>query len=177
MRRFTFSALGLASVVVFSLTGAREQVGPAGQPPSQTPPGEAVLRKAVRPREVPPRPPDEAGEPGESFKDYVYSTGQAIQFYTGRVAKNPQDYISYRVLGELYYRRAAGEGGGLDDFARAEAAFRRSLAINGKYIVAQGELAGVLCQRHKFAEALEMAAGCARSAPGTWRPWRSPPTP
>ena len=157
MRRFTSSALGLASVVVFSLSGSREQAGPPGQPPSQTPPGEVVLKKAVRPREVPPRPPDEAGEPGESLKDYVYSTGQAIQFYTGRVAKNPQDYISYRVLGELYYRRAAGEGGGLDDFARAEAAFRKSLAINAKYIVAQGALAGVLCQRHQFAEALELA--------------------
>jgi tetratricopeptide (TPR) repeat protein len=165
MRRFSFAALVLASVLVFSLSVARDQAGPAGQPPSQTPLGEAALKKAVRPREVPPPPPDEAEEPGESLKDYVYSTGQAIQFYTGRVAKNPHDYISFRVLGELYYRRAASEGGGLDDFARAEAAFRKSLAINPKYIAAQGALAGVLCQRHQFAEALEVAREVRKVSP------------
>ena len=157
MRWFAFAAVGLASVLVLSSSVARDQAGPPGQPSSQTPPGESVLKKAVRPRQVPPPPPDEAEQPGESLKDYLYSTGQAIQFYTGRVANNPQDYISYRVLGELYYRRAAGEGGGLDDFARAEAAFRKSLEINAKYIAAQGALAGVLCQRHQFAEALELA--------------------
>ena len=54
-------------------------------------------------------------------------------------------------------RRASSEGGGLADFARAESAFRKSLAINPKYIAAEAALAGVLCQRHKFAEALELA--------------------
>ena len=162
---------------VFSLSVARDQAGPPGQSPSQTPLGEALLKKAVRPSKVPPLPPAEAEEPGESLKDYVYSTGQAIQFYTGRVAKNPQDYMSYRVLGELYYRRAAGEGGGLDDFARAEAAFRKSLAINAKYIAAQGALAGVLArQRHQFAEALELAREVRKVRPqATTRRWRSPP--
>jgi tetratricopeptide (TPR) repeat protein len=157
MRRFAWTALGLACVLVMSLSVARDRTGLPGQSGSQTPLGDAALKQAVRPREVPPPPPEEAEEPGESLKDYLYSTGQAIQFYTRRVAKNPQDYISYRVLGELYYRRAAGEGGGLDDFARAEAAFRKSLAINAKYIAAQAALAGVLCQRHQFAEALELA--------------------
>ena len=135
---------------------ARDQAGPPGQSPSQTPLGEDLLKKAVRPRKVPPLLPAEKEEPGESLKDYVYSTGQAIQFYTGRVAKNPQDYMSYRVLGELYYRRAAGEGGGLDDFARAEAAFRRSLAINGKYIAAQART----------------TPACYASGTSSPRPWR-----
>jgi tetratricopeptide (TPR) repeat protein len=153
----TVTVPGLAWVLVSSFLVARAQTVPPGLPRSQAPPDNAARTGAVRPPEVPPPPPDEAEQGGESLKDYLYSTGQAIEFYTGRVRKNPQDYISYRVLGDLYFRRAGSEGGGLDDFARAESAFRKSLAINPKYLAARAALAGVLCQRHQFAEALELA--------------------
>jgi tetratricopeptide (TPR) repeat protein len=81
------------------------------------------------------------------------------------VGLNPRDYLSYRVLGELYLRRASNEGGGLDDFARAEGALRKSVSLNPKYIVAQTALASVLCQRHKFAEALALATEVRKQKP------------
>jgi tetratricopeptide (TPR) repeat protein len=69
------------------------------------------------------------------------------------------------VLGELYLRRASAEGGGLDDFARAESALRASLSIDPRYIPAQTALATVLCQRHKFAEALALASEVRKQKP------------
>ncbi len=157
MKRFDITAPGLAWVLVSSLVMSRAQTVRAERPGSQKPPHEAARTRSVPPSEIPPSPPDEPEQGGESIKDYIYSTGQAIELYMGRVGKNPQDFISYRVLGELYIRRANSEGGGLADFARAESAFRNSLAIDPKYIEAEAALAGVLCQRHKFAEALELA--------------------
>src|SRR5262249_19578780 len=130
MNRFNMTARGLAWVLVSSLVLSRAQTVRAERPSSQEPPDEAARTRSVAPSEIPPPPPDEPGRGGESIKDYIYSTDQAIELYTGRVGKNPRDYISYRVLGELYIRRASSEGGGLADFARAETACRQSLAIN-----------------------------------------------
>ncbi len=157
MNRLHLIALGLAWVLASSLVSSRAQTVPPGLPESHDPPDEAARTKSAPPRIIPAPPPDEPETGGESIKDYLYSTSQAIEFYRGRVGRNKQDYISFRVLGELYFRRASSEGGGLADFARAEDAFRKSLAINPRYLAAQAALASALCQRHKFAEALKLA--------------------
>lgn len=157
MTRVAIFASGLALMLASEVVSSRAQSVPSELPASGKLPDESARTKSIPPAEIPSPPPDEGGSKGERLEDYLYSTDQAIEFYKGRVGKDSRDYMSLRVLGELYLRRATGEGGGLSDFARAESALRRSLAIHPKYIAAQATLAGVLCQRHKFAEALGLA--------------------
>lgn len=78
--------------------------------------------------------------------------------------QNPEDAISYRYLGEMYERKAR-EGGDHAGFAPAEAALRKSLALSPGSPRARASLAAVLCARHKFAEALEIAEPRARERP------------
>jgi tetratricopeptide (TPR) repeat protein len=105
--------------------------------------------------EIPP-PPDEPPPADGGLEPYLASTDQAIQLFERRVANHPNDHTGYRHLGELYERKAR-ETGDLALFARAEAALRTSLELFPDQPRAEAALAAVLCSRHKFAEALEIA--------------------
>ena len=155
--------LGLA-VVLSPPAAVRARPDPP-QEPSRVGPPRPGQESVKPPAEVLLPPPDEPGRGGERVEDYLYNTGQAIQFFQARVRNNPRDFASYRLLGELYERRGTSEGGGLDDFARAENALRASLKLFPEYVRAQASLASVLCQRHKFAEALELAARVREKSP------------
>jgi tetratricopeptide (TPR) repeat protein len=91
-----------------------------------------------------------------NLSDYIYTTDEAIGLFEQRVKARPTDFTSFATLGDLYERKGR-ETDDLDCFARAEEALRASLALFPKYTRAKVALAVVLCDRHKFAEALELA--------------------
>ena len=99
-----------------------------------------------------------------NLSDYVYTTDEAIQLFELRVQANPRDFTSYATLGDLYERKAR-ETDDLICFARAEEALRKALELFPNYARAQVSLAVVLCDRHKFAEALEVAQAVTRANP------------
>jgi tetratricopeptide (TPR) repeat protein len=88
--------------------------------------------------------------------DFVYTTDEAIELFELRVKARPTDFTSFATLGDLYERKGR-ETDDLACFARAEEALRAALALFPKYTRAKVALAVVLCDRHKFAEALEIA--------------------
>jgi tetratricopeptide (TPR) repeat protein len=113
----------------------------------------------------PPPPPDEPPpEDGGPIANYQYTTDEAIALFRARIKRNPEDFHSYRYLGELLERQAR-ESGDHAAFAPAEEALRKALALNPSYPRARASLAAVLCARHKFAEALEIARPLARERP------------
>jgi tetratricopeptide (TPR) repeat protein len=111
-------------------------------------------------------PPDDARGDGQAPapRDFAYSTQQAIGLFEERVKRTPNDFTSYTLLGDLYASRAR-EAGALDDYARAEAALRRAVAIAPKFPRARAALAAVLCDRHQFQEALALAQTISRENP------------
>jgi tetratricopeptide (TPR) repeat protein len=136
--------------------------GPAlgDEPPKGAP---APKREKVPPPPPPP-PPDEPPPADGGPLAFQYTTDEAIAFFQARVAKNPQDYYSFRYLGEMYERKAR-ESGDHAAFAPAEEALRKALAIEPRYARARASLAAVLCARHKFAEALKIAEELVQERP------------
>ncbi len=106
--------------------------------------------------QVPPLAADEPPPADGGPLAFVYTTDEAIRYFEARVARNPRDYTSHRILGEFHEKKAE-ESGDLASYERAEAALRRSLEIEPFYDRARTTLAAVLCSRHKFAEGLAMA--------------------
>jgi tetratricopeptide (TPR) repeat protein len=121
-------------------------------------PDQPIPLGQLRPPELP--PPSDGGP-----NAFVYSTDQAIELFQRRVARNGRDYVSFRILGEFFERRAE-EKGDLADYERAELALRQSLKIAPGYDKAKVTLAAVLCSRHKFAEGLSLARELAAKEPG-----------
>lgn len=133
--------LCLAFVVALSGSGAAQQVPDLPDkpfPPGQIPP--------------PNLPPPADGGPNA----YVHTTDEAIQMFQRRVDRNPRDFVSCRILGEFYEKKAE-ETGDLASYEKAEAALRRCLEIAPNYHRAKVPLAAVLCSRHKFSEGLKLA--------------------
>ncbi len=144
------SVLSLAVVVVLTGSGFAQQV--PDLPDKPFPPGQIP---------TPNLPPPADGGP----MAYVHTTDEAIKFFQARVDRNPQDYVSCRILGEFHEKKAE-ETGDLASYERAEAALRRCLEIAPNYDRAKVTLAAVLCSRHKFAEGLKMARGVLAKEPG-----------
>jgi tetratricopeptide (TPR) repeat protein len=86
-------------------------------------------------------------------------TDHVIQFYQARVARDPDDFLSYNKLGTAYIQKAR-DTGDVTYYGLAEKALRRSLAL-----VSQGPAAGtattwlavVEFARHQFKDALATA--------------------
>ncbi|HLB46895.1 MAG TPA: tetratricopeptide repeat protein [Anaerolineales bacterium] len=89
---------------------------------------------------------------------------QAIRFFQERIKRNPQDAVSYTLLGEMYMRQAR-ETGDVASYQRAEAALREALELLSGYIPARASLAAVLYAQHNFVEALELAGQVYQSDP------------
>jgi tetratricopeptide (TPR) repeat protein len=119
--------------------------------------------KPFPPGQIPPPdlPPPADGGP----LAFTHTTDEAIRFFQARVDRNPRDYVSCRILGEFFEKKAE-ESGNLESYAKAEAALRRSLAIAPKYDRAKASLAAVLCSRHQFAEGLNLAGDVLAKEPG-----------
>jgi tetratricopeptide (TPR) repeat protein len=113
---------------------------------------------------APPPPPEEPTPEDGGPYAYRYTADEAIAFFQARVKKNPDDFHSFRYLGEMYERKAR-ESGDHAGFAPAEAALRRALELAPRYPRARASLAAVLCARHKFAEGLQIASSLVKERP------------
>jgi tetratricopeptide (TPR) repeat protein len=103
-------------------------------------------------------------EPPTNLSDFIYTTDEAIQLFELRAKVNPRDHTSLATLGDLYERKAR-ETDDLACFARAEEALRRSLELYPASTRAKVSLAVVLCDRHKFGEALAVAQEVVKAHP------------
>ena len=118
-----------------------------------------------RPEEIAPTLPDEASTEDVGLAAYNYTLDQAILFFGAKVAAHPDDFHSYRYLGDLYDRKAK-QAGDLAAFAQAERALRASLKLFPDHPKTEAALAGVLCSRHQFVEGLAIARKLLAADPG-----------
>jgi len=79
-----------------------------------------------------------------------------IAYYERLLQRNPRDARTYHRLGDAFIRKAR-ETGDLTDFARAETALRKALALAPGNAGALRHLAYVFYSRHEFAEAVAEA--------------------
>lgn len=84
---------------------------------------------------------------------------QLIQFYQGRVARDPDDFFTYNNLGFAYIQKAR-ETGDVSYYELAEKAFQKSLglvSVQPAATTATTGLASVSFAQHQFTEALAYA--------------------
>jgi tetratricopeptide (TPR) repeat protein len=93
------------------------------------------------------------------------STDEAIDFFAGRVRLDPQDAVSFTLLGQLHAKRAR-ETGDIASYERAEFALGRALELLPGYTPAAEALAEVYYAEHRFADALERARNVYLASPG-----------
>jgi tetratricopeptide (TPR) repeat protein len=111
------------------------------------------------------KPPANGVKGDHSVNDYIYSTDQGIQFFQDRVQRNPRDFLSLTMLGDLHARKGR-ETGDVSSYERAEASLRKALELHPRFLRAKSSLAAVLCDRHKFREGLELAQQVCQKDPG-----------
>ncbi|HEX8696535.1 MAG TPA: tetratricopeptide repeat protein [Longimicrobium sp.] len=88
-----------------------------------------------------------------------------IAFFRARAAEDPWGAADRSRLAQLYLQRGR-EGGGLDDFRRAERAAREALTLRaGRNTGARLTLASSLLAQHRFAEARTAAEALVAEAP------------
>ncbi|CAN5869409.1 hypothetical protein BH23PLA1_BH23PLA1_11790 [soil metagenome] len=122
---------------------------------------QAKTKSILLPKPAPPNePPPEDGGPAA----FHFTTDQAIEMLQHRVELNPKDFTNYRYLGIMYDRKAR-ETGDSTQFTLAEDALRTALNLLPNDPRTRSALAIVLCARHKFAEALEIAEKLSREYP------------
>ncbi len=110
------------------------------------------------------RLPDAEDIDGSSLKN-VPPVGETIIFVQDRIKQNPNDAVSYSLLGELYIRQAR-ETGDVSGYQRAEDALGQALELLPGYATAGSSLASVYYARHEFDEALELST---RVYESNWR--------
>jgi tetratricopeptide (TPR) repeat protein len=81
----------------------------------------------------------------------------AIRSVQNKIRQNPNDAVSYTLLGNLYIRQAR-ETGDVSGYQRAEESLQQSLELLPGYGPAGSALASVYYARHEFDEALDLAA-------------------
>jgi tetratricopeptide (TPR) repeat protein len=110
-------------------------------------------------------PPEDPGSSPLDLRRYRYTTDQAIRLFQERAERDPRDFVSLAILGEAHALKAR-ESGDPAGYMRAEDALRRSLLQLPRYARAKTSLGLVLCNRHKFAEALALAGEVYAENPG-----------
>ena len=91
-----------------------------------------------------------------SMQAHVPPVDEAIKTFQVRIKQNPQDAVSYTLLGELYIRQAR-ETGDVGSYRRAEAALSEALNLLPGYPPASASLASVYYAQHDFTQALKLA--------------------
>ncbi|HLF90537.1 MAG TPA: tetratricopeptide repeat protein [Anaerolineales bacterium] len=91
-------------------------------------------------------------------------TSTSIQLFQDRLQHNPEDVVSYTVLGQLYLRQAR-ETGDVASYLKAETAFQLALDFVPDYTLAEISLASAYYAEHRFFEALEIAQEVYRKNP------------
>src|SRR5262249_34450379 len=93
-----------------------------------------------------------------NLADYTYNTDEAIKLFALRAKAFPGDQTSYTTLVDLYDRKGR-ETDYRTCFALAEEALGKAIELFPSFERAKVSLAVVLADRHRFAEALELAQG------------------
>jgi tetratricopeptide (TPR) repeat protein len=91
-----------------------------------------------------------------SMQAHVPPVDEAIKTFHVRIKQNPQDAVSYTLLGELYIRQAR-ETGDVGGYQRAETALSEALNLLPGYSPASASLASVYYAQHDFTQALKLA--------------------
>ena len=85
----------------------------------------------------------------------VKTTDELIEFWQGRVRRDPRDYISLTYLGQSFLRQARGTGD-INAYLRAATALREALVLNPNYEAALAYLGAVLFTQHDFQGAQDL---------------------
>ncbi len=93
--------------------------------------------------------------PYDPYK-FVLPTDRVIEHYEGAARKNPKDFHTLTLLGQLHIRRAR-ETGSFDGYERADAVIRRALELDRDYLPAQTCRAAILIAQHRFADGRRLA--------------------
>lgn len=93
------------------------------------------------------------------------STAEAIDFFAARIQADPQDAVSFTLLGQLHAQRAR-ETGDIGSFEQAEFALGRAIDLLPGYTPAAEALAEVYYAEHRFIEALAQAKHVYEASPG-----------
>jgi len=80
----------------------------------------------------------------------------AITTFQGRIKQNPNDAVSYTLLGEQYSRQAR-ETGDVSGYQRAEQSLKQSLDLLPNYAPAETALASIYYAQHEFTRSLDLA--------------------
>ena len=111
-----------------------------------------------------------AEEPAVNERSNMIPTDKAIKQMEARVAKNPKDYLSYTLMGQLYLRQAK-EQDTFADYQKAEQAFTTALAIKGDNRSAKNQLAVAYLAQHRFKDALELSQQILKTSPNFAPAW------
>ncbi len=87
--------IALGQAIVSSRAMAYQEPEPV-LPERPIPPGQ------LKPPDLP--PPADGGPSA-----FVYTTDESIRLFEGRIARNPRDYISCRILGEFHDEEGRGD--------------------------------------------------------------------
>jgi len=80
----------------------------------------------------------------------------AIEIFQNRIKTNPEDAVSYSMLGNQYIRQAR-ETGDVSGYQRAEQVLNHSLDLLPNYVPAQTALASIYYAQHQFRRSLNLA--------------------
>lgn len=127
------------------------------------PPGGSKAIPASEVPEIPPTPDLPPPEDGGPIR-YAYTTDQALDHFRELVKVEPENARAHRYLGEFLERKAR-EVGDESLYKPAEEHLRKALLLQPDYVYAKVSLASVLCNRHSFAEALELTQQVLKSNP------------
>ncbi len=105
---------------------------------------------------VEPRPLAAVGDEVAGSRSDLPTADTQIAFWSKRAAGNAGAYIELTYLGQAFARKAR-ETSDVGYYVRAEAALRRALRTNPKYVQAAASLSTVLFSLHDFRGALALA--------------------
>ncbi len=125
--------------------------------------------------ESPPKPESPPADDDKEFANRfskidpatgLIPTAEAIAMMERRIDKNPQDFFSMTILGQLLMRDAK-ERDDHTSYDKAEEAFRKAIQTNEEAASsAQVYLIGALQSQHKFKQALEQSEIALKALPG-----------
>jgi len=105
---------------------------------------------------VEPRPLATTDDSPAQFGSDMPEAAEQIAFWSKRVAGDTRAYIDLTYLAQAY-ARTARETSEVGYYVRAEAALRRALRVNPRYVQATASLSTVLFSLHEFDKALAVA--------------------
>ena len=110
----------------------------------------------LRISQVSPRPlTDPSSLQPDDLADFP-SPAVGIRFFQGRLRKNPEDFVSLALLGQLYLQEGR-QTGDVASYGRAEVVLLKAEEILPGYPAAKAALASVHYATHDFIGALELA--------------------